>query len=86
MPRNPCGVDGCDRDAVTRGWCHGHYQRWVRLGDVLPDRPLRRQVNFACSVDGCPGDAVARQLCRTHYRRWLATGTHVGFSLRDAET
>jgi hypothetical protein len=46
----------------------------VRIGDVLPDRPLGRQVNFACLVDGCDRDAVARQLCRTHYRRFLVTG------------
>jgi hypothetical protein len=37
---------------VTRGWCHGHYQRWWPLGDVMLDRPLRRQVNETCSVDG----------------------------------
>jgi hypothetical protein len=74
MPRKPCSVDGCTRDAVTRGWCHGHYQRWVRLGDVMPDRPLGRQVNFACSIDGCERDAYARQLCKPHYRRMLAVG------------
>jgi hypothetical protein len=74
MPRKHCKVDGCDRDAVSRGWCHGHYQRWVRLSDVRPDRPLRRQVNFACTVDGCDRDAYARQLCKPHYRRFLANG------------
>jgi len=74
MPRNICSIDGCTRDAVSRGWCHGHYQRWVRLGDVMPGRPLGRQVNFACSVDGCSRDAYARRLCKPHYRRVLATG------------
>jgi HNH endonuclease len=74
MSRTSCAVTGCDRDAVTRGWCHGHYQRWVRLGDVRADRPLGRRVNDICSVDDCASDAVARQLCRTHYRRLLATG------------
>lgn len=69
-----CSVDSCARDAVSRGWCHGHYQRWVRLGDVLPERPLGRQVNFACGVEDCRRDAYARQLCRVHYRRWLAKG------------
>jgi hypothetical protein len=69
-----CAVEGCSRQAVSRGWCHGHYQRWVRLGDVLPQRPLRRQVNVGCSVQGCDRDAVSRQLCRTHYRRLLARG------------
>ena len=73
-PRKPCAVEGCARDAVSRGWCHGHYQRWVRLGDVQPDRPLGRQVNFACGVEDCPRDAYARQLCRIHYRRWQRTG------------
>src|SRR4051794_9840977 len=38
-----CSVDGCDRVATERGWCHGHYLRWV--GDVQPDRPLGRRVN-----------------------------------------
>lgn len=75
MSWKQCSVDGCSRQAVTRGWCHGHFQRWWRGGDVRPDRPLRRQVNFACSVDGCDRDAVARQLCRTHYRRLLSSGS-----------
>ena len=73
-----CSIEGCSRQAVSRGWCHGHYQRWVRLGDVMPDRPLGRQVNFACSIDGCDRDAYARQLCKTHYRRWLASGDPQG--------
>jgi hypothetical protein len=74
MAWKPCAVDTCTRQAVSRGWCHGHYQRWVRLGDVLPDRALGRQVNFACSIAGCDRDAISRGLCRTHYRRHLATG------------
>lgn len=69
-----CSVEGCERQATSRGWCHGHYQRWVRLGDVMPERPLGRQINDRCSVPACPRDAIARQLCRTHYRRWLAKG------------
>ena len=74
MPRKPCSIDACGREAVSRGWCHGHYQRWVRLGDVMADRPLGRRVNDICSVDGCERDAVARHLCRTHYRRLQTTG------------
>jgi hypothetical protein len=23
----PCTVDGCERAATSRGWCHLHYQR-----------------------------------------------------------
>ena len=74
MPWKACSVENCSRQAVSRGWCHGHYQRWIRLGDVIPGRRLGRQVNFECSIPGCDRDAYARQLCRTHYRRHLAKG------------
>jgi hypothetical protein len=69
-----CNVDNCERQAVTRGWCHAHYQRWARVGDVMADRPLGRRVNGPCSAPKCPRDAIARQLCRTHYRRFLQHG------------
>ena len=52
-----CSVCGCGRKATERGWCHGHYLRWVRLGDVQAERPLGRRVNTVCSVDGCDGAA-----------------------------
>ena len=40
----PCAAAPCDRQAVIRGWCHGHYLRWSRTGDVQADRPLVRPV------------------------------------------
>lgn len=30
-----CTVEGCERGAVTRGWCHMHYSRWYVNGDPL---------------------------------------------------
>lgn len=30
-----CLIDGCERDAATRGWCNAHYIRWRRSGDPL---------------------------------------------------
>jgi hypothetical protein len=69
-----CSIEGCTRQAVSRGWCHGHYQRWARTGDVAPDQPLSRQVNFECSIDWCDRDAISKGLCRTHYRRQLHSG------------
>jgi HNH endonuclease len=73
--RKPCSVDGCDRVATERGWCHGHYLRWVRLGDVLPDRPLGRRRNFMCRVAGCSNEATARGLCSAHRFRMKKTGS-----------
>lgn len=57
-----------------RGWCHGHYQRWKRLGHVQADRPLGRRTEGSCEVDGCGRSIYARRLCGPHYRRRLATG------------
>lgn len=67
-----CAVAGCDHAAKSRGWCHGHYQRWRAHGDVQASVPLRRA--GTCEVRDCDRKRYARGLCNTHYRRWLATG------------
>lgn len=28
-----CSIEGCDKPASSRGWCHTHYTRWYRHGD-----------------------------------------------------
>src|SRR2546423_980928 len=58
-----------------RGWCHAHYLRWVRLGDVLPARPIGRRVNDTCTVEQCSNTATARGLCGTHRYRKKKTGS-----------
>lgn len=70
-----CSVDGCERDAKERGWCHGHYQRWKRLGHVQADRPLGRRTEAVCVVEGCERSIYARRLCSPHYRRQMNGGT-----------
>ena len=67
----PCAVDTCDRVAVTRGWCHGHYLRWSRTGDVRADVPLTRVPSARCGVPDCGRAAHTAGLCRSHYRRRL---------------
>lgn len=64
-----CSVRGCDRLAEGRGWCHAHLLRWIRLGDVMPDRPIGRQVNDVCRVEGCDRQAENHALCKTHTAR-----------------
>ena len=71
QPRQ-CAVAGCDHAAKSRGWCHGHYQRWRAHGDVQASVPLRRA--GTCEVRDCDRKRYARGLCNTHYRRLLATG------------
>jgi hypothetical protein len=69
-----CAVDTCDRKAVTRGWCHGHYLRWSRQGDVREDVPLKKRGRATCSVDGCERGVQSAGMCRSHYRRLLSHG------------
>jgi HNH endonuclease len=68
MP-NQCSVDRCGRNAEGRGWCHAHLLRWLRLGDVLADRPIGRRVNEICTVPSCDRPATNRQLCKPHADR-----------------
>jgi hypothetical protein len=32
-PAQVCAIEGCEREARTRGWCEMHYHRWYRKGD-----------------------------------------------------
>jgi hypothetical protein len=69
-----CTVPPCNRPAVTRGWCHTHYLRWRRTGDVQAERPIGGAGDEACTVDACSGEVYARGLCEPHYRRKRRTG------------
>jgi HNH endonuclease len=73
MPKK-CSVEGCNRDAKERGWCHGHYQRWYQRGDLTPERPLGRKTEGICATDGCERTIYARGLCSPHYRRLMQHG------------
>lgn len=32
MSKRICSIEGCERPARSRGWCHMHYERWRRNG------------------------------------------------------
>lgn len=65
-----CAVEGCERNAVSRGWCDTHYRRWRRSGST--DDPVRGPT--VCTVEGCEHRVDARGLCHGHHQRWLRTG------------
>ena len=71
VPRPPamCGVPGCDRPAVARGWCPAHYRRWHKTGDARAQVPLRAGPTAPCSEPGCGMPSYVSGLCKRHYRR-----------------
>jgi hypothetical protein len=71
-----CAVPACAQPPTARGWCIGHYTRWLRTGDVRADEPLQSTAEpRACAVDGCSEPATARGWCQMHYQRWRRSGT-----------
>ena len=75
-PVSACSVAGCNSPAIARGWCHAHYSRWKRWGDVQPDVPVQRPAGEPppCGVDGCHRPRHSRGWCQTHYKRSQRTG------------
>lgn len=68
-----CSVTICDRKADARGWCSSHYARYIRLGDVMEDKPLRK-INQLCQFDGCIEDHYGKGWCRFHYKQVIRKG------------
>lgn len=66
-----CSIDGCDQNALARGWCRKHYDHWDRHGDPLAGRfDLGPRAGKTCEVDGCGEDVFARTYCKRHYDYW----------------
>jgi len=65
-----CTIDGCDSDAIGRGWCKKHYNRWYRHGDPVV---TLRSAPGTCTVDGCSHKVKAREMCSSHYEAWRKT-------------
>lgn len=38
-----CFIEECEREEKTRGMCKSHYEKWLRCGDPLGQRPLMVQ-------------------------------------------
>ena len=64
-----CSVVGCEKLAVTRGFCPKHYQRWRRNGDPGPAGRLPRAADHECPIEGCDKPQFAQGLCKNHYQQ-----------------
>lgn len=69
MPERTCSIEGCEKKAVTRGWCAAHYERWRQHGDPGEAGDARKRALYVCAVCGEParrrskGDEI---LCKKH--------------------
>lgn len=65
-----CDVEDCERDAVSRGWCSAHYNRWQTTGDVQAHVPIKERPRFAgyriCTFAGCHNRSKGPELCSGH--------------------
>ena len=88
MEDRTCSINGCDGRAVTRGWCHKHYQRWRKTGD--PRRTLSGKVRngtgdrpTSCGYCGEPFESYRTRRTWTRFcskscarKSQLADGSH----------
>jgi hypothetical protein len=87
--RRICTVEGCDRPAYYRLFCHMHYARNKKnTGHVGPAEPIKKRhaVDAVCKVEGCErtlksqgprgNGGGGRGLCAMHYQRLVRRGHH----------
>lgn len=77
-----CTIEGCERAAITRGFCTKHYQRWKNHGDPLHvvDRSRGN-----CTIEGCERKHEGKGLCRLHNARRRRYGDPLYVGLRCGE-
>lgn len=65
-----CSVKTCEKPVRARGLCPGHYDRLLKHGSPLPDKPLRvfKHVGTCC-VEVCDRKIFAKGYCAAHWQR-----------------
>ncbi len=61
-----CAIEGCVLPPKYRGWCNGHYRRWVRWGDPLGGRVKDGR---RCTAPGCEAKHYGLGYCQVHYSK-----------------
>jgi len=93
MAGNPCSVPSCDQAAYARGFCENHYRRYLKHGDPLGGKSVKRvwspEAHPApldeCALPDCNGKRAARGYCNRHYLMYQKHGDpNGGKSVRRA--
>ncbi len=68
-----CTVDGCERNAKTKGLCSKHYLRSITK--FSQGRNTKRITGIKiCIIPGCESSHESKGFCNKHYRRYLRHG------------
>lgn len=70
---NKCSIEGCEKKAISRGWCAKHYTLWQRHGDPNYKKSFKK--DELCIVPNCGRSQKAKDLCWTHYAKIRRSGT-----------
>lgn len=71
-----CKVQGCDRNARSKGMCKMHYDRFTRYGRTETVIKPKGYVKVVCAVEGCTKQSETKAgVCVMHYKRWQRNGT-----------
>lgn len=62
----PCAFADCEKPSRKRGWCVGHYTRWLQHGDPGINNAA---VRGTCSVETCDREHHTHGYCVQHARR-----------------
>lgn len=81
LAKKECGVKGCDKLSIAKGFCAVHYSRWKRHGDPNISK-YNRLHNNKCKVEDCTGIYKAKGYCDKHYDKIRRKG-HLGAGPRD---
>lgn len=77
-----CEVDGCGKQARSRGRCHTHYMQLYRAERHVERTKVERG---PCSVEGCERKFYGRNMCKFHWQRWSRYGDPLRTGLRTTE-
>ena len=70
-----CSVEGCDRQARTKGMCSKHYGNFWRTGSAVAEKPWKKYIpTKKCSVEGCMREVSAQGVCANHYATHTENG------------
>lgn len=64
-----CIAGDCDKPALAKCLCNGHYLR-MRRGDNNKEPIRRQEKNRLCSLDGCKKKHYGNGYCVSHWRIW----------------